>query len=130
MSWYAAAYRYDGFLRWAYDSWPADPMRDARYGSWAAGDTYLVYSGGNSCIRFEKLREGIVDYEKIRIVRALAAKSPDAAVKNLMKEFDAQLQTLNTEKTFNEEKLKADVDKGIQMIEALSDKLPANQLNQ
>ena len=67
--WYAAAYGYDGFLRWAYDAWPADPVRDARHVLWPAGDTFLVYPGADSSIRFEKLREGIVDFEKIRIVR-------------------------------------------------------------
>lgn len=122
-SWYSAAHGYNGFLRWAYDAWPEDPMRDARYGSWAAGDCYLVYPGGNSCIRFEKLREGIADYEKIRIIRELAAKSTDASVKNLMDQLDAHLQTLNDEKTFDEEKLKSDVQKGREMINELSDKL-------
>ena len=123
MSWYSAAHGYNGFLRWAYDSWPADPMRDARYGSWAAGDCYLVYPGGNSCIRFEKLREGIVDYEKMRIIRELAAKSNDKSVKDLMSAFDAHLQTLNSEKEFKEDKLKEDVEKGRKMIEELSGKL-------
>jgi hypothetical protein len=122
-SWYSAAHGYNGFLRWAYDSWPADPMRDARYGSWAAGDCFLVYPGGNSCIRFEKLREGIVDYEKISILRELAAKSSDKSVKNLMSAFDAHLTTFVTEKEFNEEKLKSDVEKGKKMIEELSEKL-------
>ena len=98
-------------------------MRDARYGSWAAGDCYLVYPGGNSCIRFEKLREGIVDYEKIRIIKELEAKSTDKTVKDLMSAFNVHLQTLNTEKTFNEEKLKSDVEKGREMINELSDKL-------
>jgi hypothetical protein len=82
ISWYAIAHGYNGFLRWAYDAWPGDPMRDARYGSWPAGDSYLVYPGGNSGIRFEKIREGIVDYEKISIIKTLAAKSSDASVKN------------------------------------------------
>ena len=98
-------------------------MRDARYGSWAAGDCYLVYPGGNSCIRFEKLREGIVDYEKIRIIRELAAKSTDATIKNLMAALDAHLQTLNDEKTFNEDKLKSDIAKGKEMMNELSEKL-------
>ena len=98
-------------------------MRDARYGSWPAGDCFLVYPGGNSCIRFEKLREGIVDYEKIGILKALATTSTDKEVKDLMAAFDAQLQTLNEEKTFNEEKLKADVEKGKKMIDELSEKL-------
>ncbi|HEY6977902.1 MAG TPA: glycoside hydrolase domain-containing protein [Chitinophagaceae bacterium] len=121
--WFSAAHGYNGFLRWAYDAWPEDPMRDARYGSWASGDSYLIYPGGNSCIRFEKLREGVVDYEKIRIIRELAAKSSDASVKNLMKAFAAHLQTLNDEKSFNEEKLKNDVAKGREMIDELSEKL-------
>jgi hypothetical protein len=120
MGWYSAAHGYNGFLRWAYDSWPADPMRDARYGSWAAGDCFLVYPGGNSCIRFEKLREGIADYEKIRIIRELAAKSSDSKVKQLMAAFNTQLQTLNDEKDFKEDKLKVDIEKGTKMIEQLS----------
>lgn len=122
-SWYAAAHGYNGFLRWAYDAWPEDPMRDARYGSWAAGDCYLVYPGGNSCIRFEKIREGIVDYEKIRIIREMATKSADASVKNLLAVLDAHLQTLNDEKTFNEDKLKMDIEKGKKIINELSEKL-------
>lgn len=123
ISWFAAAHGYNGFLRWAYDSWPDDPMRDARYGSWAAGDCYLVYPGGNSCIRFEKLREGIVDYEKIRIIKELAAKSPGASVKNLITELNTHLETLNDEKTFNEDKLKNDIAKGKELINELSEKL-------
>jgi hypothetical protein len=123
ISWYSAAHGYDGFLRWAYDAWPEDPLRDARYGSWAAGDSYLIYPGGNSCIRFEKLREGIVDFEKIRIIREQAAKFTDASVKNLLKTFEAHLQTLNNEKEFKEGKLKNDVSKGRVMLDELSEKL-------
>jgi len=123
ISWYAMAHGYNGFLRWAYDAWPQDPMRDARYGTWAAGDCYLVYPGGNSCIRFEKLREGIVDYEKIRILKELATGSTDAGTKNLMIAFNTHLQTLNTEKIFDEEKLKTDVEKGKKLIDELSEML-------
>jgi hypothetical protein len=125
MSWYAAAHGYNGFLRWAYDAWPEDPLRDARYGSWPAGDCFLVYPGGNSCIRFEKLREGIVDYEKIKIITALAAKTNNGEIKKLIGTFNTQLQTLNAEKTFNEDKLKADITQGKQLIDLLSDKLAA-----
>ena len=31
LSWYAAAEDYDGFLRWAYNSWVEDPIRDSRF---------------------------------------------------------------------------------------------------
>ena len=48
-------------------------MRDARHVAWPAGDTYLVYPGGESSVRFEKLREGIVDFEKIRLLRTMLA---------------------------------------------------------
>ncbi len=69
LGWYAAARGFDGFLRWAYNSWVEDPLHDSRYRTWPAGDTYQVYPGPLSSIRFERLREGIQDFEKIRIVR-------------------------------------------------------------
>lgn len=67
--WYTAATRMDGFLRWAYNSWTADPMRDTRFTAWPAGDTYQVYPGPLSSIRFEKLIEGVQDFEKINWLR-------------------------------------------------------------
>jgi len=69
ISWYAVAGDYDGFLRWAYNSWPENPLQDSRFKTWSAGDTYIIYPGGRSSIRFERLREGIQDAEKIRILR-------------------------------------------------------------
>jgi hypothetical protein len=68
IGWHAAAGNYDGYLRWAYNSWTTDPLRDTRFRTWAAGDCYLVYPGYSS-IRMERLVEGIQDYEKIRILR-------------------------------------------------------------
>ncbi|MCF7975920.1 MAG: DUF3863 domain-containing protein [Phycisphaerae bacterium] len=67
--WIAAAMGFDGFLRWAANSWPQDPLTDSRYSKWPSGDTYLVYPFALSSVRFERLREGIQDYEKIRILR-------------------------------------------------------------
>jgi len=98
-------------------------MRDARHELWPAGDCYLIYPGGNSCIRFEKLREGIVDYEKIRILRAEAAKSNDKEVKGLIQQLDQHLQIFLAEKDFNTDKITADMDKGKKILEQLSDKL-------
>ena len=65
---HALACGYDGYLRWAYNSWPKQPNQDSRFGNWPAGDTYLVYPGGSS-IRFERLVEGIQAYEKARLLR-------------------------------------------------------------
>jgi len=117
MGWYTAGYGYDGFLRWALDAWPEDPSRDARHGSWAAGDCFLVYPGGNSCIRYEKLREGIADFEKIRILRKDAA-----AKKDLLSQLDEHLKVFTQEKEFDTEKITADVEKGKHLIEQLSEK--------
>lgn len=121
MGWYSVAHAYDGFLRWAYDAWPADPERDARHDYWPAGDCFLVYPGGGSCIRFEKLREGIVDYEKIRILREKAAKSTDKNVRDLMQQLNEHLKIFLVEKDFETKKIKADVEKGKKMVEELSD---------
>ena len=66
---HAVAGGYDGYLRWAVNSWTADPLRDSRFRTWAAGDTYSIYPGPRSSIRFERLVEGIQDCEKIRILR-------------------------------------------------------------
>ncbi|MDH7461223.1 DUF6067 family protein [Chitinophagaceae bacterium 26-R-25] len=120
MSWYTAAHGYNGFLRWAYDAWPSDPVRDARFGSWAAGDCYLVYPGGNSCIRYEKLREGIVDYEKIGILKENAAKSSDKNVQQLLKQLNEHLDRFLMEKDFDTEKIAADVEKGKMLLDKLS----------
>lgn len=69
LGWYNVAHDYDGMLRWAYNSWPADPQVDSRYGNWMAGDTYLVYPYNRSSIRFERLIDGIETAEKVRALR-------------------------------------------------------------
>lgn len=46
-----------------------EPLLDSRFRTWPAGDTYIVYPGGRSSIRFERVVEGIQDAEKIRILR-------------------------------------------------------------
>ena len=68
IGWYAAAEGFTGYLRWAYNNWTADVLHDTRYKTWPAGDCYQVYPGPRTSIRFEKLIEGIQDFEKIRII--------------------------------------------------------------
>lgn len=57
----------DGYLRWAYNSWVLDPLSDSRFRSFTSGDTYVVYPDARSSIRFERLIQGIQEYEKIRM---------------------------------------------------------------
>ncbi|HET6722776.1 MAG TPA: glycoside hydrolase domain-containing protein, partial [Chitinophagaceae bacterium] len=123
LGWYTMAHAYDGMLRWAYDAWPADPVRDARHLLWPAGDSYMIYPGGESSIRFEKMREGIVDYEKIRILKTKAAGSTNTEVKNLLQELNRHLQLFTAEKNFIEENLRQHVQKGEMLVNQLSEKI-------
>ena len=71
----------DGFLRWAWNSWPQDPAEDATYWNWRAGDTFLCYPGGEPSWRFLELRNGIATAEKVRILRGSGAIAADAFAK-------------------------------------------------
>ena len=68
IGWRTLAIGYDGYLRWSYNHWTKDPVADARFRRWPAGDCYFVYPGGRSGRRFDKIVEGIQDYEKARIL--------------------------------------------------------------
>lgn len=132
ISWYAAAYGYDGFLRWAYDAWPEDPMRDARHTLWPAGDCFMVYPGGTSSIRFETLREGIVDFEKIRILRELASKSTDKKIKKSWQAFEEHLTNFigdpdYSKREYNVSEMTTNVLEGKQMLDELSALLAAQR---
>ena len=89
LAWYAANKHFNGYLRWAFNCWPRNAMQDSRYSTWSAGDTYLVYPGGSS-IRFEKLIEGIQDYEKIRVLKAKYKNDPVRLqpLLNVIQEFE------------------------------------------
>ena len=88
IGWHAAQGGYDGYLRWAYNSWTSDPFRDSRFRTWAAGDCYLVYPFGYSSIRMERLIEGLQDYEKIQILRK---EFVDNKADRQLKKLDATL---------------------------------------
>lgn len=69
LGWYTVANGFDGFLRWAFNSWVENPLHDSRFRKWPAGDTNFAYPDARSSIRFERLVEGIQDAEKVRILR-------------------------------------------------------------
>ena len=77
MGWYAMAAGYTGVLRWAFNSWVENPLVDSRFRTWPAGDTYITYPQARSSIRYERLLEGIQDYEKILIVKKLLQQNKD-----------------------------------------------------
>lgn len=86
LGWHAAAIHYCGYLRWAYCSWPLQPVQDTRFGSWHCGDTFLCYPEGSS-IRLERLVEGIQDYEKIRILRETVNEKKRAYLEAVLEKF-------------------------------------------
>jgi|GEM_PF-156004 len=69
IAWYAENKGFDGYLRWAYNCWNKNPLKDSRFGTWSAGDSFFVYPGNSSSIRFERLIEGIQDAEKVRLLQ-------------------------------------------------------------
>lgn len=79
LGWFAQAEGYDGYLRWAYNSWTLDPLTDTRFRTWPAGDCFVVYPGGRGSVRFSKLTEGIQDFEKVRILRSQWQKEGNEA---------------------------------------------------
>ena len=87
---------YDGYLRWAYNSWVKNPLHDTRFRQWPAGDTSMVYPYGRSSVRFEKLVEGIQAYEKVRILREefVATGNTEKLIEleTLLKKFDFNSQ--------------------------------------
>ncbi|WP_071597060.1 DUF4091 domain-containing protein [Niabella aurantiaca] len=88
IGWYTAAKGMKGYLRWAYNSWTADPVNDSRFRTWPAGDTYQVYPGPVTSIRFEKMIEGVQDFEKIRILKKKYKENGNAAK---LKQLEAAL---------------------------------------
>jgi len=86
---FAAANHLDGFLRWAYNSWNRNPFETTDFVHWPSGDCFLVYPGNRSSVRFERLRDGIEDFEKINQLRSRAAASPRAA--EIIANMDRQL---------------------------------------
>lgn len=97
LGYFAAANHFDGFLRWAYNSWGRNPFETSDFGNWHSGDCYLVYPGNRSSLRFEKLRDGFEEFEKITILREKASK-PGAStqLKEAVKTMDQTLSELFT----------------------------------
>jgi hypothetical protein len=67
-------------------------LHDTRFGSWSSGDAYLVYPGLRSSIRFERLIEGIQDFEKINVLKEAFIKGNRQdkllQLENMLRDFD------------------------------------------
>jgi hypothetical protein len=80
-----------------------------------------LYIRSNSSIRFEKLREGLVDFEKIGIIKKLAANSTDNNIKNSIEELEQLLQSMTVKNDFSGEYFSNSLNKGKKILEKLID---------
>jgi predicted TIM-barrel fold metal-dependent hydrolase len=113
--WFASAMGFDGFLRWAYNNWVENPEVDSRFIRWPSGDTYFVYPDAQSSIRFERLREGIQDFEKIRMLRKELAEDKSIEAAEARKRLNDFLNSINT-KTLESRSAAEVVNEGKQLI--------------
>lgn len=89
LGFYAAANGFDGILRWAYNSWNENPFATTAFGNWPAGDCFLIYPGDRSSMRLAHFRDGLEDFEKIRILRSrAAAEDASPELKNAVAALD------------------------------------------
>jgi hypothetical protein len=93
LGYYTAANGYDGFLRWAWTTWPENPLRDTSY--WGhpylhylpAGDAFLLYPGPRRAVRWELLRDGFEEWEKLRLIADARGGELPTPVRDLLEHF-------------------------------------------
>lgn len=91
IGWYSAHLGADGYLRWAVDSWNDDPTKTTDHKVFETSDTFQIYPGDRdakkpftrSSVRFELFRQGVIDFEKIQVLRAEYPRTKDAIDKML-----------------------------------------------
>ncbi|MFD2554154.1 DUF4091 domain-containing protein [Sphingobacterium tabacisoli] len=103
LGWYTLATGYDGVLRWAYNSWVENPLLDSRFRTWPAGDTFVVYPDARSSVRFERMREGIQDYEKVQIVKKQLTDKKDEKSLAQLNSMIAKFRSHMPSATWNED---------------------------
>jgi hypothetical protein len=118
IGWFTMAAGFDGFLRWAYNSWVKEPLLDSRFRTWPAGDTYVVYPDARSSIRFERLMEGIQDFEKIRLLREKFTNDNSASASEKLQRLNETLALFNV--TAKPADLEGLMTKGKKLLEELS----------
>ena len=72
-----------------------EPEKDSRFTAWPAGDTYVIYPHSISSVRWERLVQGIQQFEKYKILLAEAAEKGD---KQTIKSLEKLLKTVDVNK--------------------------------
>jgi hypothetical protein len=83
--WLTFYLKLDGFLRWNFCLWPAEPWRRVSWRAphWKAGDMFFVLPGRDGApvetLRYEALRAAAQDYELLKLAeRTLPAEEAEA----------------------------------------------------
>lgn len=95
LPWLAWKHNLSGYLRWAVSAFPEDVWTQPNY-KWHSGDMYFVYPGKDGPLdgmRWELFRQGIQDYEVLRIAQELAEK---AGRKDLLKRLGSAVSVATT----------------------------------
>jgi hypothetical protein len=85
--WLTYYLKLDGFLRWNFCLWPAEPWKRVswRAPAWKAGDMFFVLPGNDGApvetLRYEALRTAVQDYELLKLAERTL---PAAALKALL----------------------------------------------
>lgn len=66
---YCVANGFGGYLHWSWMNWTDRPLQDSRFKLFPPGDTYLIYPGPRSSVRWERYIEGVEQVEKIYQLR-------------------------------------------------------------
>ena len=77
LPWIAWKYGFDGYTRWAVNAFPEDVWTQPNY-KWHSGDMYFVYpveEGLLDGMRWELMRQGIQDYEVLKMAWEMAEKA-------------------------------------------------------
>jgi hypothetical protein len=96
LHWINFKYGITGYLHWGYNYWGNDPYGDVS-GIFEgcqvlpAGDTHIAYPGNmeiNGSIRLEAMRDGIVDYELLRMLEEKKPEKAKEVVNSMVADFE------------------------------------------
>lgn len=87
-----ANFKYDltGYLHWGFNYWRGDPFTDLQSDWLPPGDSHLVYPSSRgilSSIRLEALRDGVEDYEMLKILEKKNAKAAHTICDSIVKSW-------------------------------------------
>lgn len=83
LAWNASNRNLDGYLRYAFDFWTPSILTNV-ITNVASGDNFLFYPYGYSSVRFEMLKDGIEDFEKVRIKK----NQSSTQIKSVLDQFE------------------------------------------